>query len=153
VDLHDAMIPVAQDLLKIDFMDYIRGNVAPTPQNESHVTYAHKLEKSESEIDWSHSAQHIHNQIRGMALGPGTYTWRNGQKLKLMQTAVVPNERDGETFRPGQVVNATDDGILVQTGDQLLKLLMVQPESKPRMSVSDFLRGYRIGRGEKFGKP
>src|SRR5690606_19485641 len=59
-DLHNAMLPLGARLLEVEFMDYLRGNLTPVKQDESLVTYAHKIEKSESLIDWRKSAAEIH---------------------------------------------------------------------------------------------
>lgn len=148
MDLHDAMIPKAQDLLKVDLMDYLRGNVAPKPQDEQLVTYAHKLEKSESEIDWSWSAKKIRDHVRGMKMGPGTFTLRQGKKLKLIRVALGGSEQ-GE---PGSVLSVSSDLMTIATGEGALELHEVQPESKPKMRVSDYLKGNPVAVGESFGK-
>jgi methionyl-tRNA formyltransferase len=148
LDLHNAMIPLAQELLTVDFMDYLRGNLAASPQDESLVTYAHKIEKSESEIDWSWPADKIHNHIRGMLMGPGTYTLVGGKKLKLHQTSV---KKQNQKAPAGQVVAVAKTELLVATGDGCLSLEVVQPESKPKMGIEDYLKGHQLNKGDRLG--
>src|SRR5690606_31610628 len=82
-ELHDALMVAGADLLHIELMDYLRGNLVPHPQDEQLVTYASKIEKSEGQIDWSKSASQIQRQVRALNMGPGTYTIRNSKILKI----------------------------------------------------------------------
>lgn len=149
VDLHDAMKPLAADLLRVEFMDYLRGNLVPTPQDDSQVTYAHKIDKQEGLIDWRRPAIQILNQMRGLALGPGVYTTRQGKKLKLHRAQV---ESYSKKTTPGQVIVVDGDSFLVASGVDALRVETVQPESRAQMSVKDYLRGYPIKPGEKLGE-
>lgn len=135
------------DLLEVDFMDYMRGNLSPTPQEESKATYARKIEKSESLIDWSRSADEIHNQVRGLAIGPQAFTKREGKVLKIHRTQVASEDfrlQAGETHQERE-------SLWVGCGVGVLELLMVQPESKSKMSVSDYLKGKPFSQGERLG--
>ena len=148
VDLHEAMKPLAADLLSVDFMDYLRGNLVPVVQDESLVTYAHKIDKAESLIDWRRPAMEIRNQMRGLALGPGVYTTREGKKLKIHQAEVIPIKK---TANPGEVIEVDADSFVVASGGDALRVKSVQPESRAQMSVKDYLRGYPLKPGEKLG--
>ncbi|MCB0386194.1 MAG: methionyl-tRNA formyltransferase, partial [Bdellovibrionales bacterium] len=148
-DLHEAMKPLAADLLMVDLMDYLRGNLVPVPQDESRVTYAHKIDKSESLIDWRRPAKEILNQMRGLALGPGVFTTREGKKLKLHQAEVVSLPKKGG---PGEVIEVDADSFVVASGGDALRVKSVQPESRAQMSVKDYLRGYPLKLGEKLGE-
>ncbi|NQZ01865.1 MAG: methionyl-tRNA formyltransferase, partial [Bdellovibrionales bacterium] len=149
LDLPAQMLPLSQELLKVDFMDYLRGNRAATPQDEALVTYAHKLEKSESRIDWSWPAVKIRNHIRGMLMGPGTFTLVAGKKLKLHKVDVVDFEVQAGL---GEVVKADSDQLWVATGDGVLSLRLVQPESKPKMKIDDYLKGHVLKKGDRLGE-
>lgn len=142
LNLHDEMMELGADLLHIEFMDYLRGNLSPVPQDEALVTYAHKIEKSEGKIDWAQSAEVIFNRLRGLLMGPGSFTTQaDGKKLKVHAVKPVDVESDRTA---GEVVRLTDDELVIQTGQGGLQILEVQPESKSKMSIEDYLRGYRL---------
>ena len=136
------------DLLHVEFMDYLRGNLAPTAQDENQVTIAKKIEKQESQIDWSLSAKAIDGKIRGFSYGPGTYTLLQGKKLKLHRAEVLD---EVAIKTPGTVVAIQANYFSVATGQGLLKILEVQPESRNRMPVMDFLKGHELKVGDVIG--
>jgi methionyl-tRNA formyltransferase len=138
-ELHDRLAVLGADLLRVELMDYIRGNLAPQPQNESLVTHAKKIEKSESQIDWSLPAEKIHNKVRAFVMGPGTFATIKGIKIKIHKTRLAGAHKRSDP--PGSLV-ADKSKLLVQTGDGLLELVVVQPESRNKMSADEFLKGY-----------
>lgn len=163
IELHDKLKVLGAELLHIELMDYIRGNLSPVPQDEEKVTYAHKLDKSESLIDWSRHSLDIHNKIRGFVLGPGCFSKLSGKKVKIHKTRILSNQ-DVESipnlelkkslieFEPGEVVAVGVSEVVVKCGEQsLLGLLVIQPESKPRLKVIEFLKGNSINQGDRFG--
>ncbi|MCB0363052.1 MAG: methionyl-tRNA formyltransferase [Bdellovibrionales bacterium] len=149
VELLERMKPLASDLLHVEFMDYLRGNLVPHPQDESLVTYAKKVENEESLIDWNLSAREIRNRMRGLALGRGIYTWHDHKKLKLTKTQVVSNKMPAE---PGEVVVVGSDYFEVATGGGILRVSGVQPESRSQMGVDAYLRGYTLKVGDRLGE-
>ncbi len=152
VRLHNELIPLGARLLQTDFRDYLRGNLSPTPQDESLVTYASKIEKSESRIEWANkTAVQIRNHIRAMALGPGSVTTLqsgqttlNDRPLKVLWGDVVP--ASGE---PGQIVAVDRDSFTVACADGALRVTRIQPQSKPAMSTHDFLLGHMLKIGDR----
>lgn len=146
-ELHDQLARLGGDLLKIELMDYIRGNLFAVKQDESLVTYAKKIEKSEGEINWNCSAREIHNQVRGLDMGPGTWTHRQGKTLKVIRTEVAD---EALQMSPGMVYRVNHEELIVTCGQGLLKILEVQPESRDKMPVKAYLRGYPVTLGEKF---
>ncbi len=149
--LHDAMIPLGQKLLHLDFMDYLRGHISPIAQDESKVTYAEKLDKAESLIDWSWPADKIHNLVRGMTMGPGTYTLRKDKKLKINSTRIL--DHSGPSKKAGVLSVSADGGLEITCGMGRLSLDEVQPESKPKMKSKDYLLGHPVEPGEQLGGP
>ncbi|WP_413577836.1 methionyl-tRNA formyltransferase [Bdellovibrio sp. HCB290] len=148
LQLHDVLADLGADLLRVELMDYVRGNLAPVPQDESLVTIAPKIDKAESLVDWSKSAKSIDGKVRGFVYGPGTYTLLDGKKLKLHVVRPLPASG---AAAPGTVTAVDSDSFTVATGDGLLKVLEVQPESRNRMKVSDFLKGHALKPGDKIG--
>lgn len=146
IELHDRLKILACELLEVEFMDYLRGNLAGTEQDESLATHAAKLDKAEGLIDWNKSAKHISCQVRGLALGPGAWSFRHGKMLKLHKVTALAGSAS-----VGTVSETGSDFFVVGCGAGLLKIEEVQPESKARMSVRDYLRGYAVIKGEKLG--
>ena len=136
------------------------------------VTVAKKIDKLESEIKWNLKAIEIHNQVRALTMGPSSYTLYNGKKLKIHKTTVsmensefgfsiqtqqyLKNYLEGYQKRKseksdeaGTILQVTDEYIRVQTGFGYIDLLEVQPESRNRMRIKDFLQGNDIKQGLK----
>ena len=118
----------------------IENGTAPrTPQDPEGVTFAPMLDRSLSPVDWSRSAQAIHDQVRGLRPWPAAVTDVLGKTTKLFATRVsgVPTAK-----APGTVVEAGKNGIGVACGDgTILYITELQAEGKKRMAAADYLRG------------
>lgn len=136
------------ELIEVDLMDYLRGNLSSIPQDPALVTFAPKIEKADAEVDWTKSSSQIHNLVRGLYLGPNAFTGRQGKMLKLWKTRV--NSTGGAMAKPGQVLKVTENSLIVQCGTGSLDLLEVQPESRSRMPIGEYLRGYPMNVGDTF---
>lgn len=144
-DLHEALKPLAVELLKVDLMDYLRGNLTPVKQNESQVCIAHKISKDEAWIQWNRPATQIHNQVRGLALGPAAVCRRGSSTLKIHGSRVVSSL----SGRPGEVVRIDGSSFTVACESEGLEVFEVQPESRARMTVGEYLKGHPISVGER----
>jgi methionyl-tRNA formyltransferase len=125
------------------------GRASETPQNEAEATYARKLDKSDGIIDWSRSAVDIHNQIRGLHPWPHAYSDLQGERTILLLSE-VERELPGSRAAPGTVLDAHGDQFRVQTGEGVLRLLMLQREGRRALSAREFLAGRRIQPGARF---
>jgi methionyl-tRNA formyltransferase len=146
IELHELLWPLGVRLLHVEFMDYLRGNLMPKPQNENAITYAHKIDKAEAKIDWSLSAQEIYNRMRGLVLGPGSFAEFKNKKIKIHE-ALPQLKLSG---KPGQVIAVDEKSLTVACGQGALQIFVVQPESKPKMKVHDFLLGHPVKLGEQW---
>lgn len=145
-ELMQQLAVLGADLLHIELMDFIRGNLAPKPQDPSGVTYAKKILKEEAILDWNLPAEVIHNKVRGFSMGPGTWTLFQGKKLKIVRTGLVSAIDEGKSdlkHEPGKLI-ISDQRLFVETGSGLLELLEVQPESRQKVLASEFVRGLRV---------
>lgn len=160
-ELYDTLSQAAVDLLKVELMDYVRGHLVGVPQDESQVTYAKKIEKSEGEIDWSKSAKEISQKVRAFVMGPGTWSYLQRKKIKIHKVEVIDSiERSSfshetsmiqnQKILPGTIVKAESENLWVQTGQGILALKELQPESRNKISVGDFLKGYALKNGDQF---
>jgi methionyl-tRNA formyltransferase len=146
LELHDELSKSGARLFLNDFKNFLENKITPTPQDETLVTYAHKISKEETKIDWTWSATRIHNQVRGLFMGPQAWSPLHGVNYKIHRTSL--DERSGP---PGEVLAIEKDFFIVGTGEKSLKVWLLQPESKKKMSVEEFLRGFSLKKGAAFG--
>ena len=108
------------------------------PQSEQGITYAAKIEKTEALIDWTQAAALLARRIRAFDPFPGAHTLWQGQSLKLWSAVALDTP---STAPPGQVVQASPQGLDVATGAGVLRVLQLQKPGGKRLAVADFLRG------------
>jgi methionyl-tRNA formyltransferase len=121
-------------------------SLEPRAQDATRATYAAKVEKAEARIDWSQSAAAIDRQVRAFDPAPGAETRIEGAALKVWQAE--PVERNGA---PGEVLEATADGIVVGCGHGALRLLEVQRAGARRLAAGPFLLGTPLKAGRTLG--
>ena len=119
------------------------------------VTQARRLRKSDGQLDWTRPAVELHNRVRGLKPWPGSYThWLRSKdpplRLIIVQTALC-NANQDTAAQPGQVVASEAGQLLVATGAGILSLEEIQPAGRRAMQVADFLRGYPVAPGDRFG--
>lgn len=141
--VHDRLAELGGSLLVKVVADLEAGAAVRIPQNPEQVTYAPMLSRKLSPIDWTQSAKHIHDQVRGLAPWPATSTdCISGEPIKVFR--VVELERESEKA-PGTIVAAGHEGIDVVCGDgKLLRILELQAPGSRRMAAADYLRGHPI---------
>ncbi|MCC2678074.1 MAG: methionyl-tRNA formyltransferase [Pseudobdellovibrio sp.] len=147
-ELYERMSKLGCELLVNDLVQYIKGELQPVVQDESQVTIAKKIEKSESQLSWNLPASVIHNRVRAFDMGPGTYVMIKEKRLKIHKTYLISGATD--KLQPGQIVRVGSSELVIQTGEGQLGLLIVQPESKPRMSIADFVKNLNAKEGDYF---
>jgi methionyl-tRNA formyltransferase len=135
-ELHDRMMLVGADLMGRALAALERGSLTFTPQREEGVTYAHKIEKAESRIDWSRPAAEVHNLIRGMSPFPGAWfeLELNGApvRVKALRSTLA-----GGSGAPGTIL----PDLTIACGEGAVRLVTVQREGKAAMDAATFLRG------------
>jgi len=112
-------------------------------QSEDGVTYAAKITKSESLIDWRSPADHVSRQVRAFNPSPGAFTHWAGEPLKVWEAFVV----DGVSASPGAFVGTRDGFPIVACREGGLALTLVQPAGSKRMTGADFLKGRPVPLG------
>jgi len=134
----------------VDAVDAMsEGRWSDTPQKDSDATYANKIEKADGIVDWSRSAREIHNQIRGLHPWPHAYSDLQGERIILLRSE-VERELPGVQALAGTVLDAHSDQFRVQTGDGVLRLLILQREGRRPLTAREFLAGRRIQPGARF---
>jgi methionyl-tRNA formyltransferase len=141
-DLHDALARLGADLMARALAALERGTLTLTPQPENGVTYAAKIAKEETRIDWKKPWRQVHDHIRGLSPFPGAWFEIDGVRVKALRST----RGDGQG-NPGTVL---DDKLTIACGDGAVRLVQVQRAGKQPMSADDFLRGAMVSRGTRF---
>ena len=155
----EHMLSHAGGALLVETLTAIENGMArETPQDESRVTYAAKIEKRDAQIDWTRSARDIHNQIRGLHPWPLTSVMWRGKRLilrasRLRQSVDVDQDRDvpnQASAEPGTILGVSGDALIVATGDGRLNITEVQLEGRRPQSAREFINGARPAVGDQF---
>lgn len=147
--LFDKLSRAGAELLIRTLHKLETGALEPEKQpEESPTPYARMIRKEDGRIDWNMEAEAIERRVRGLNPWPSAYTSLNGKTLKIWRAEVLP--RDSEKA-PGTVAEAGKNGLDVQTGKGMLRILEVQLEGKKRMDTDAFLRGCRVEAGAVMG--
>lgn len=129
-------------------VEEISGGIAGRrPQCHKVATYAPMLSKDLSSMDWSRTAQQLHNQVRGLLPWPTAVAEFGEKRCKVFSTDIIDRTT---VSAPGTVVEAGKKGILVACGGgTVLRINELQPDGKKRMRAADYLRGHSIQVGDK----
>jgi methionyl-tRNA formyltransferase len=139
-ELHDELATRGARLTAVALAALERGSLQLTPQSNDGVTYAHKIEKSETRIDWAKSWSEAHNHIRGLSPFPGAWF----EAADVGRVKVLRSTKGEGAGKPGQIL---DDRLTVACRDGAVRLVEVQRAGKQPMGAEEFLRGTPIGRG------
>ena len=147
--LHDKLAQVGAKLLVDTVEKMVKGEVQPTAQDDSLVTYAPILKRKDELIDWNKKNEEIYNQIRGLNPWPTPYTYFRDDIFKIWWAEPVASVNESE---PGTVIMVTKDQLLVAAKEGAIDLKEVQPAGKRKMDIASFLKGANIKEGEKMGE-
>ena len=140
-DLHDALARLGADLILRTIAAAERGTLELKPQPEAGVTYAAKIGKDETRIDWTRPWREVHNHIRGLSPFPGAWFELDGVRIKALRST-----KGAGGGAPGTVL---DEHLSVACGDGAVRLTQVQREGKKPMSTEEFLRGTAVKAGTR----
>lgn len=145
-ELHDALREQGAALL-LEVIDKIAtGTAVAEPQDDVQATYATLLDRSMEHIDWSKTAQEVHNLIRGFNPAPSTFTkLPNGKSLKIWGSKMTGKS---SAAAAGTVIETGKHSFFVACGEGVLEITEVQPESKKRMPAQVFLNGRGVQEGD-----
>jgi methionyl-tRNA formyltransferase len=140
-DLHDALARLGADAMARALAAAERGSLTLTSQPNEGITYAEKISKSETRIDWSRPAAQVHNHIRGLSPWPGAWLEHEGVRVKALRSTLAQG-----AGAPGTVL---DDKLTIACGDGAVRLGQVQRAGRAPMSADEFLRGLRLPPGTR----
>ena len=138
-ELLDRLAVLGADLLSKTLTRFENGKVPAVPQDETQVSYAPMLDKTMCPIDWTKTAQQVHNQVRGLHPWPVATMELEGKTFKVHATKIV--EGSG---KPGQVLGLTKTGLRIACGEGAVEILSLQAEGGKRMAAPDYFRGHPL---------
>ncbi len=145
VELETTLADTGAKLLLEVVEQLAAGRATERPQDHSLATYAAKITKAESPIDWTLPAARIHDAVRGLQPWPLASTTIGGNRCLIHRTA-VDDSADGA---PGTVLRAEGDDLLVAAGAGALRLLTIQAEGRRPVTAREFLAGHRLVPGTR----
>jgi methionyl-tRNA formyltransferase len=140
-DLHDVLSRLGADLMLRALAAAERGSLTLTPQPDKGVSYAEKISKNETRVDWSKPWQQVHDHVRGLSSFPGAWFEVDGVRIKALRST-----KGGGSGAPGAVL---DDKLTIACGTGAVRLTQVQRAGKQPMSAEEFLRGTPVKAGAR----
>jgi methionyl-tRNA formyltransferase len=140
-EIHDALSRLGADLMQRVLAAADRGSLQLTPQPHAGVTYAEKISKNETRIDWDKPWKQVHDHIRGLSPFPGAWFELDGVRVKVLRST------RGESSGPPGVF--LDNRLTIACGRGAVRLVQVQRAGKQPMNADEFLRGTPLKAGTK----
>ena len=132
-DLHDRLSPMGARLI-LQALERLPSLVAE-PQSAEGVTYAAKIDKAESRVNWALPAVQVDRLIRGLSPFPGAWCMAEGERVKLLRSRIVAGKG-----APGTVLG----GLVVACGEGAVEITLAQREGKKAQGPEEFLRGFSL---------
>ncbi len=144
--LHDRLAALGAEAIIRSLADIGAGRAGYSPQPAAGVTYAKKIAKEEADLDWTKSSTELERTVRALRPSPGARSQLRGEIVKVLRAS--RSERGGA---PGEVLEVGDEGVLIGCGEGSLLAAELQRAGGTRLPAGDFLRGFTVSRGERFG--
>jgi methionyl-tRNA formyltransferase len=140
-ELHEALARLGADLMARALAALERGSLTLKPQPQEGVSYAEKISKDETRIDWSRPWKQVHDHIRGLSPFPGAWCEIGGVRVKALRSS-----KGNGGGAPGAVL---DDKLTIACGEGAVRLVEVQRAGKHAMAAEEFLRGTPVKSGTR----
>ena len=140
-ELLDRLAVLGADLLSETLTKFENNTLVPVQQDESKVSMAPMLDKSMCPIDFSKTAQQVHNQVRGLNPWPVATAQIGGNNFKVYTTAIVENP---DSAPAGAVLGLTKTGLQIACGEGAVEIRVLQAEGGKRMPAPDYFRGHPL---------
>ena len=144
-DLHDELARRGAGLMVQALSALERGTLTLTPQPDAGVTYATKISKDETRIDWSKPWRQVHDHIRGLSPFPGAWFEMPDEAGKPVRVKVLRSTKGEGSGAPGTVL----DGLTIACGDGAVRILQLQRAGAKAMTADEFLRGTPVAAGTR----
>jgi len=142
--LHDKLAVLGAEAIVAALDDIEAGRARAVPQPEDGVTYAAKIDKRDTRLDWSRPASGLERAVRAFRPAPGAFALLDGEPVKIWRASVVDA---GGT--PGTVLE-TEKRLVIACGEKALAVSELQRAGARRLSAAEFVRGYRLAPGARF---
>jgi methionyl-tRNA formyltransferase len=139
--LHDRLAVLGGDAI----VAALEGDLKATPQPKEGATYARKIVREDSVLDWTRPARELDRVVRAMRPAPGATTALDGERIKIWRARVLP-----VSGAPGAVLDARET-IIVACGEGALAIAELQRAGGKPLSAAEFLRGHALPRGARLG--
>jgi methionyl-tRNA formyltransferase len=144
--LHDRLAALGAQMVLAALADLQAEQARAVPQSESDVTYARKIEKAETVLDWSRPAEDLDRAVRAFRPLPGASTMLGRESIKVWRA----RERD-ERGEPGVLLRVDDGALVIGCGRNVLEVTEIQRPGGRRLATAEFLRGRPLKPGTRFG--
>jgi methionyl-tRNA formyltransferase len=125
------------------------GPIDEEPQDDALATYAPRLTKEDGAIDWTLTADRLHDLVRGLHPWPHAYAFVNGRRVIVLRTEPIADAPE-PAAAPGTVLEGRGDRLIVAAGRGAIRILQIQAEGKRPMSAREFLAGHPLEPGLRF---
>ena len=151
LELSSNLMKLGSNLLRQSLPQWIKGEIIPYPQNETLVTYCHKLTSQDEAINWQVSSRKIDCRVRALNPNPGTFTMLGTKIFKIISGKPSLDNNQNLNLKPGEIFEVDGQvGVKCQMGSYLI--IDIQPAGKRVMSSRDFLRGNKWIIGQQFNE-
>jgi methionyl-tRNA formyltransferase len=139
--LYSRMSILGSELLLDTIPNILDGTAQYSPQEENEVTFGLNVKKEEEKIDFSKSCLEVKNLVRGLCSIPGAYCLMDDKRMKVYKVEIIDKKYvDGEY---GEIVDVSDDAMIVRCGDGYIKILDIALEGKKRCMVKEYFNGIK----------
>jgi methionyl-tRNA formyltransferase len=155
-EVHDRMMVLGAEAVVETVRQIEHGTFATQPQDDARATPAPKIRTDDCQVPWDASAARVHDHIRGLSPYPGAWTLHDDTRLKLYRSRRADELPGAEQAgldtdaAPGTVLRA-DDRLVVACGTGAVEIVTLQQPGRQRLSAADFLNGYDLTPGDRFG--
>lgn len=142
--LHDKLAAIGAEAIVSALADVEAGRARAAPQPATGVTYAAKIEKADTRLDWTQPAPTLERAVRAFRPAPGAFALLEGEPVKIWRARVV--DQSGE---PGTVQDSSEE-LVIACGEKALAVCELQRAGGRRLSAREFLHGHRLPAGTRF---
>jgi methionyl-tRNA formyltransferase len=143
------MSTIGADLIAESLLQFDRGEISPSPQEEKGVSYAPILKKEDGRIDWGQTSQQIYNRMRGFVPWPGSYSTFRERTCHLWGHPDASGAA-GAHVAPGEIVSSLKEIHIVCGEGTRLRLESIQVDGRKKISAREFANGARLAPSERF---
>lgn len=142
-ELHDILSVMGLGVLRNTLSQIEKGIDGRVPQDHEKATYAPMLDRETGKLQWERPAEKVHNLVRGTNPYPGAYTSRKGKRMKIWKTSLAPGiSSEGA---PGTILASSPEGLLVNCGTGVVKVIELQMENCRRMEAKECWHNFHEG--------